>query len=146
MKLLTFIENGLQQLGVKTDSGVVHIAKALECVPAKGSIATTVHQVIEGGEVAVSALQAYVNEVLAAGGSFILDEADLTYGPCVTHPNKIICVGLNYRKHAEETNAKIPQYPILFNKFNNTLTGHRHEIAVPKVTRKWIMRQSSLSL
>lgn len=137
MKLLTFIENGLQQLGVKTDSGVVHIAKALECVPAKGSIATTVHQVIEGGEVAVSALQAYVNEVLAAGGSFILDEADLTYGPCVTHPNKIICVGLNYRKHAEETNAPIPQYPILFNKFNNTLTGNGHDVQLPiRVTSK----------
>lgn len=137
MKLLTFIENGLQQLGVKTDSGVVHIAKALECVPAKGSIATTVHQVIEGGEIAVSALQAYVNEVLAAGGSFILDEADLTYGPCVTHPNKIICVGLNYRKHAEETNAPIPQYPILFNKFNNTLTGNGHDVQLPiRVTSK----------
>src|SRR5690606_16772336 len=51
--------------------------------------------------------------------------------------NKIICVGLNYRKHAEETNAPIPQYPILFNKFNNTLTGHGHEVPLPiKVTSK----------
>ena len=42
-------------------------------------------------------------------------------------PNKIICVGLNYRKHAEETNAPIPEFPILFNKFNNTLTGHQRD-------------------
>lgn len=137
MKLLTFIENGQQQLGVKTDSGIVHIAKALEAVPAKNGIATTVHEVIEGGNDAVAALQAYVDKAVSAGGSFILHEADITYGPCVTHPNKIICVGLNYRKHAEETNAPIPQYPILFNKFNNTLTGKGHNIPLPvKVTSK----------
>ncbi|MFD0695265.1 fumarylacetoacetate hydrolase family protein [Paenibacillus sp. GCM10027628] len=137
MKLLTFIENGQQKLGVKTDRGVIHISKALESVSAKDHIATTVHQVIEGGEAAISALQAFVNEALAAGGSYILNEADLTYGPCVTHPNKMICVGLNYRKHAEETNAPIPQYPILFNKFNNTLTGNGHDVQLPiKVTSK----------
>lgn len=137
MKLLTFIENGQQQLGVKTDSGIVHIAKALEAVPAKNGIAATIHEVIEGGNAAVAALQAYVDEAVSVGGSFILHEADITYGPCVTHPNKIICVGLNYRKHAEETNAPIPQYPILFNKFNNTLTGKGHNIPLPvKVTSK----------
>ncbi|WP_261305166.1 fumarylacetoacetate hydrolase family protein [Paenibacillus andongensis] len=137
MKLLTFIENGLQQLGVKTNTGVVHIAKALQSVPAKGSVPTTVHQVIEGGVDAVSALQAYVDEALAAGGSFILNEEEITYGPCVTHPNKMICVGLNYRKHAEETNAPIPKFPILFNKFNNTLTGNGHDVPLPiKVTDK----------
>ncbi|GGA28941.1 fumarylacetoacetate hydrolase family protein [Paenibacillus physcomitrellae] len=139
MKLLTFNENGLQQLGVKTDSGVVHIMKALQKVPAKGdAVPATVHQVIEGGETALSALQAYVNEVLAAGeSSCILDETDLTYEPCVPNPNKIICVGLNYRKHAEETNAPIPEYPILFNKFNNTLTGNGHDVPLPiKVTGK----------
>jgi 2-keto-4-pentenoate hydratase/2-oxohepta-3-ene-1,7-dioic acid hydratase in catechol pathway len=54
----------------------------------------------------------------------------------VTAPNKIICVGLNYRKHADETNAPYPEYPILFNKFNNTLTGHRKDIAVPRVTKE----------
>ena len=66
----------------------------------------------------------------------MLSEETLIYGPCVTDPDKIICVGLNYRKHAEETNAAIPQYPILFNKFNNTLTGHGHDIALPRVTKE----------
>lgn len=135
MKLLTFIENGQQQLGVKTELGVVHITKALGAITAKTEIATTVHQVIEGGHSAVAALQAYVDEVSSIGGSFMLNEDELTFGPCVTNPNKIICVGLNYRKHAEETNAAIPEYPILFNKFNNTLTGHQHDVPLPiKVT------------
>ncbi|TVY10458.1 fumarylacetoacetate hydrolase family protein [Paenibacillus cremeus] len=133
MKLLTFIENGQQQLGVKTDRGIVHISKALEVIPADGAVARNVHEVIDGGQAAVSALDAYVSKALAAGGSdaYVLDEANLTLGPCVTHPNKIICVGLNYRQHAIETNAAIPKFPILFNKFNNTLTGHGHDVELP---------------
>ncbi|MEC0208592.1 fumarylacetoacetate hydrolase family protein [Paenibacillus ehimensis] len=140
MKLLTFIEEGQERLGVKTDHGVVHIAKALAAVPAgNAEVPQTVHEAIEGGPFAVTALQAYVDRALAAAGSeaYVLDEAGLTYGPCVPHPNKIICVGLNYRKHAEETNAPIPQYPILFNKFNNTLTGHGQDVPLPvSVTSK----------
>lgn len=137
MKLVTLIENGQQQLGVKIDRGIVHIARALESVPAEG-VPATVHEVIEGGAEAVAALQAYVDQAAAGGADgYVLDEASVTFGPCVTHPNKIICVGLNYRKHAEETNAPIPQYPILFNKFNNTLTGHGHDVPLPiKVSSK----------
>ena len=42
-------------------------------------------------------------------------------GLAVTRPSKIICVGLNYRKHADETGAKYPEVPILFNKFKTRL-------------------------
>ena len=47
------------------------------------------------------------------------------FGPCVTHPEKIICVGLNYRKHAAETGNPVPETPILFNKYNTALSGPR---------------------
>jgi 2-keto-4-pentenoate hydratase/2-oxohepta-3-ene-1,7-dioic acid hydratase in catechol pathway len=140
MKMITFVKNGQQQLGVKTDQGVVDVSAALAGNPfgGAGHVPQTVMEVIEGGENAVHTLQAYVDQVLSAGekSDFLLDEETLTFGPCVTHPNKIICVGLNYRKHADETNAPYPEYPILFNKFNNTLTGHKQDIAVPKVTQK----------
>jgi len=91
--------------------------------------------VIQGGQAAVDKLQSVVNQY-GTSGDALLDESTITYGPCVTAPNKIICVGLNYKKHAEETNAPIPAYPILFNKFNNTLTSHQAEIAVPNVTKE----------
>jgi 2-keto-4-pentenoate hydratase/2-oxohepta-3-ene-1,7-dioic acid hydratase in catechol pathway len=139
MKLLTFIQNNQYRLGVKTEQGVLDVNAALAAVPSEAAIPTTVHEVIDGGEKAVEALAQYVNQAITQKGdkpSYLLEESALTIGPCVTHPNKIICVGLNYRKHAEETNAKIPEYPILFNKFNNTLTGHNHEIPLPKVSQK----------
>jgi 2-keto-4-pentenoate hydratase/2-oxohepta-3-ene-1,7-dioic acid hydratase in catechol pathway len=143
MKLLTFIEEGQQKLGVKTEQGIVHIAAALEAIPAlEGQhIPQTIHEVIDGGADALAALGAYVDQVLSAAdrgsSAHVLVESELTLGPCVTHPNKIICVGLNYRKHAEETNSAIPQYPILFNKFNNTLTSHGADVPLPvRVTSK----------
>ncbi|GGD52542.1 fumarylacetoacetate hydrolase family protein [Paenibacillus nasutitermitis] len=136
MKLVTIANNGNNELGVKTEAGIIDIGKAFQQIPASPDTPKTVMEVIEGGDQAVAALQKYINELPAEGASYVLDEAAVQWGPCVTHPNKIICVGLNYRKHAEETNAKIPEYPILFNKFNNTLTGHERDIAVPKVTKK----------
>ena len=71
---------------------------------------------------------ARVTEGSSEANAYLLDESQVKYGPCVTRPGKIICVGLNYRKHAEETNAPIPQYPILFNKFNNTIAAQGDEI------------------
>ncbi|WP_339315839.1 fumarylacetoacetate hydrolase family protein [Paenibacillus sp. FSL R10-2734] len=141
MKLLTFVNNGDYQLGVVTEKGILDVVSALKVLPTQngGSVPTTVHQVIEGGEAGVARLDQFTVQALAMAGedcSYLLDEAKLTLGPCVTHPNKIICVGLNYRKHAEETKAAIPEYPILFNKFNNTLTGHGDDIPLPKVTKK----------
>jgi 2-keto-4-pentenoate hydratase/2-oxohepta-3-ene-1,7-dioic acid hydratase in catechol pathway len=140
MKLLNFMQNGTYKLGVKMNAGVVDVAGALAAIPAKsGSVPRTVHEVIEGGASAAAALQSYVDQVLSTEGTrsdYVLNEAELTWGPCVTHPNKIICVGLNYRKHAEETNSPIPKYPILFNKFNNTLNGHGHDVPLPKVSDK----------
>jgi 2-keto-4-pentenoate hydratase/2-oxohepta-3-ene-1,7-dioic acid hydratase in catechol pathway len=140
MKLITFIQNAEFRLGVKTEQGVLDVAVALSVVPAVLSVPTTVHEAIEGGAPAIEALHQYVKLALLAPSdkkkTYLLEESALTIGPCVTHPNKIICVGLNYRKHAEETNAAIPEYPILFNKFNNTLTGHNHEVPLPKVSQK----------
>jgi len=129
MKLVTFVRNGRQQLGVKMDAGIVDLAKA--------GLTSDIMEVIEGGAEKVAELERAIGRLdLSASSEFVLDESALEWGPCVTRPNKIICVGLNYRKHAEETNAPIPEYPILFNKFNNTLTGHLRPIAVPEVTRK----------
>src|SRR5260221_3298990 len=47
------------------------------------------------------------------------------------HPTSIICIGLNYRKHAEETGAKFPEYPVVFFKGINTLQHPGAAIEIP---------------
>jgi 2-keto-4-pentenoate hydratase/2-oxohepta-3-ene-1,7-dioic acid hydratase in catechol pathway len=61
-------------------------------------------------------------------------EADLTFLPPVANPGKIICVGLNYRRHAEEGGVAVPTKPVLFAKFPNTLVGHGAPIVYPRIT------------
>ncbi|MGV3503431.1 MAG: fumarylacetoacetate hydrolase family protein [Adhaeribacter sp.] len=54
----------------------------------------------------------------------LLPEECLVFGPCVPKPSKIICIGLNYRKHALESGMAIPTVPVVFTKYSNTLTGY----------------------
>ncbi len=46
----------------------------------------------------------------------------------VPHPGKILCIGLNYLDHCQETGSPVPEHPILFAKFSNALVGHEGEI------------------
>jgi acylpyruvate hydrolase len=49
----------------------------------------------------------------------------------VAQPEKIFCVGLNYRSHVDETGRDLPTYPVLFPKFASSLIGHGAPIALP---------------
>ena len=50
------------------------------------------------------------------------------FAPVVPRPGKIVCVGLNYRKHAEGTGAAIPATPVLFFKFLNTVAAPDEDV------------------
>ena len=63
--------------------------------------------------------------------AWLLAEADCQLGPCVTDPGKIICIGLNYRRHAQEAGLQVPDQPVLFSKFNNALAAHQEPIPLP---------------
>lgn len=56
--------------------------------------------------------------------------------PPVTNPGKILCIGLNYRDHAIEGGKAIPEEPVLFGKFPNTLIASGDPIKLPKVAHK----------
>ncbi len=47
-------------------------------------------------------------------------------------PSAIICIGLNYRRHAEETGAQLPQYPVVFMKNPGAVVGHGQDILLPR--------------
>ena len=71
----------------------------------------------------------------AAGGEAV-DLETLTFLPPVVHPSKIICMGLNYRDHAEESGLGIPEFPVLFARFASSLIGHGAPIILPKVSEQ----------
>jgi len=56
---------------------------------------------------------------------------ELHPAPVVPNPGKILCVGLNYRSHVQESGHELPNEPVLFGKFNNALAADGDEIPVP---------------
>jgi 2-keto-4-pentenoate hydratase/2-oxohepta-3-ene-1,7-dioic acid hydratase in catechol pathway len=64
-------------------------------------------------------------------------EAGLRYGPCVPRPGKIVCVGLNYRRHAEESGMPVPETPVLFSKFGNAIAASGDEVSLPAVASQY---------
>lgn len=58
---------------------------------------------------------------------------ELTIAPAIHNPEKVICVGLNYRDHCEEQNKPIPSEPLIFNKFPSTIIAAGESIELPKI-------------
>ena len=57
---------------------------------------------------------------------------EINYLSCVGRPSKIICVGLNYAKHARESGMDVPKEPVLFFKSSSALVGPNHPVIIPK--------------
>lgn len=66
-----------------------------------------------------------------ASGKCVVDQADIQLLSPVTGPEKVVCVGMNYRDHCLEQNAPIPKEPIIFNKFPSAITGPYDDIILP---------------
>jgi 2-keto-4-pentenoate hydratase/2-oxohepta-3-ene-1,7-dioic acid hydratase in catechol pathway len=90
----------------------------------------------------------YDGAFLAAGGidrlRGRLDGADLPVvdteqeriGPCVARPPKVVCIGLNYVDHAEESNLAVPTEPVVFYKAPNTVVGPYDDVHIPRGSEK----------
>jgi len=63
-----------------------------------------------------------------------IDPAEVEYLPPFPRPEKIICVGLNYKDHAAESGFQAPAYPALFSRFASSLIGHGAAIVRPSVS------------
>jgi len=61
---------------------------------------------------------------------------DVLLGPPIPDPDKIICLGLNYRSHSMETGLATYQVPILFAKYRNALTGPTSPILLPRLSKE----------
>lgn len=72
--------------------------------------------------------------------------ADVTLHAPVTDPQKIICLGLNYRDHAAETGQDIPANPMWFAKFANSLIGSGENIVLPDAHPEYVDYEAELAL
>ena len=115
MRIVSYRTNGGPwRAGAERDGGVVDIG--MERDP-------SVRALLAGG------LAALASAAERAKSGKVLQGVEI--GPPVPDPEKIICFGLNYRKHAEETGQKLPRVPTFFPKYRNSLIANGEPIVLP---------------
>ncbi|MCX4904650.1 fumarylacetoacetate hydrolase family protein [Streptomyces sp. NBC_00878] len=70
------------------------------------------------------------------GGGMRIAVHEARFAPLVPHPNKIVCLGLNYATHIKEMGRDTPQYPTLFAKYDGSLIGAYDPIILPSVSKR----------
>jgi 2-keto-4-pentenoate hydratase/2-oxohepta-3-ene-1,7-dioic acid hydratase in catechol pathway len=85
----------------------------------------------QGPEAVRAAFEAGALPEIPAG-----EAAGLRVGAAVARPGKVVCIGLNYRDHAEETGAPIPPSPVVFMKDPYTVVGPNDDILIPRGSEK----------
>jgi 2-keto-4-pentenoate hydratase/2-oxohepta-3-ene-1,7-dioic acid hydratase in catechol pathway len=66
----------------------------------------------------------------------LVDAGSLRVGAPLASPGKIVCIGLNYRDHAEETHAEMPAEPVVFMKDPSTIVGPHDTVYIPRTSVK----------
>jgi 2-keto-4-pentenoate hydratase/2-oxohepta-3-ene-1,7-dioic acid hydratase in catechol pathway len=119
-----------ETLGVKLDNdAVLDVRKARQLLGIAAPL--TLEELLrEGNASGLNRLIAAAQTSRRAEAA-MLQESSITFGRLFTNPGKIVCIGLNYRAHAQETDMKLPSVPILFNKYNNALASHNCTIQLP---------------
>ena len=124
MKFLSYKSDGVAGLAVETDGAYLGLNERDAGYP--GSL----QSLIDTGGSALDDAGA----ILSKGNKVDLEAIE--YLPPLSHPEKIVCVGLNYLDHTSETSYKQPDYPTLFNRYNSSLTGHGRPIVRPRCSEQ----------
>jgi 2-keto-4-pentenoate hydratase/2-oxohepta-3-ene-1,7-dioic acid hydratase in catechol pathway len=124
MKFLSFESSGIKGLSVETESGFKGLLSTHRAYP--GDLLALIRS---GGE----ALQ---RAAVALKSGYSVDPSAVIITPPVANPEKIVCVGLNYRDHSTESGFEQPDYPTLFGRFNSSLIGHGAPILRPEVSEQ----------
>ncbi len=124
MKLTSFTKDGQHGYGAVSDDGIVDLGSRF------GERAPTLRALIAAGalaEAARLAIEAAPDVPLSA----------VTFEPVIPDPDKIICVGLNYRDHVAETGRTVTEKPALFARFAGSQVGHLKPLVRPRVSEEF---------
>ncbi len=134
MRLVSYEQDGAWRAGILIGEGVIDAEAAARHARIGGpddvwASNRKIIQLARGEREAVA-------EAAAEIESSALPLAGVRLGPPIPDPEKILCMGLNYRDHAEESGLPLPSAPLFFAKFRNSLIGPEDEIVLPAASDK----------
>src|SRR5699024_6762926 len=144
MKLITFTKNGFSRIGAVTDNNqVVDLNYAYQAQLqsegkyryqeiAEAFVPATMEAFLQGGKESMELAKKAVDYALANPESFdhtlVWNKDEVKTEAPVTNPGKILAVGHNYREHILEMGRELPENPVMFAKFANTVIGPEDDI------------------
>ena len=143
MRLVTYDFEGMWRAGIVIEGRIVDAASAAESAKLSGETDwTSSRQIIQATAVSQSDLETAARQLASSNAYGVYQMEDVRLGPPIPDPEKIICLGLNYRSHAEEAGFEAPKVPILFAKYRNALNGPTDQSVCRRSARRWITRES----
>ena len=120
MRLVTFRDGNSDRVGARAGDQIIDLSAADSSIP------SDMRSFLEAGETARSAAEA----VIRSSGHGIASGSVKLLAP-ISDPGKLICIGLNYADHAEESGMDIPSEPIVFSKYASAIIGPGDTINLP---------------
>lgn len=138
MRLVTYRAADAWQPGVLVGDIVVDAAKVVagETRPSNGARTLCTRHILATTPAVRRATAAAAEHAARAGSGVVGSLGDVELGPPIPDPEKIFCLGLNYRDHSVETALPVESVPTVFTKFRNALVGSRGAIVLPSASSK----------
>lgn len=121
MKLISYRRAGRAHYGVVIGDGVNELTDRVAGAADLSALLANPHLLAQARQI-------------AAGGKTDYPLASVTLEPVIPKPGKVVCVGINYVEHAHEAGRKIGQYPVIFQRYSETLIAHGAPLLRPKVS------------
>jgi 2-keto-4-pentenoate hydratase/2-oxohepta-3-ene-1,7-dioic acid hydratase in catechol pathway len=118
MRWMSFSIGGQESFGLVTGAGVVDAPSRLPGVDSLKALLTA-------GTIAAAGAK-----LAKVAPDYALDEVEFL--PVITHPDKVLCVGLNYKAHQEETGRAATDHPTIFVRFASSQVGHAQPLLRPE--------------
>ena len=123
MKLISYRHAGRAHFGIVTDGGVVELTDKVAGAADLATLLANPH------------LLAQARQLAAGKADYPFDSVALD--PVIPKPGKVVCVGINYVEHAHEAGRKIGQYPVIFQRYSETLIAHGAPLLRPKASTQF---------
>jgi acylpyruvate hydrolase len=147
MRLVTYRSNGTLRPGLDLGDEIADVQRAARSAGWDEDLRSA-RAVVALGRKRLRELERAVGEhadELRAEGA-LLPSDGVTLGPPVPDPQKIICLGLNYRDHAAEAGLQAPAAPMFFAKYPNSLVGPTDEIVPPAAATEQVDYEAELAV
>jgi len=120
MKLISYQHAGKARFGAVVNDEVIELSGRL-AAPDLAALISDAGQLEQA-------------KAIAAQGVFDYKLAQVDLDPVIPQPRKVVCVGINYVKHAEEAGRKVGEYPVIFQRYSETVLAHGKPLLRPKVS------------